>query len=113
MDIVIYNFFPGLDECLTVSGASPNTPCMNSFKYLDITYNTCSLKNAPEGKPWCSTKVDEAGVHIGGKGNWGNCGTNCPMPGDQIDVSSGMFELSDVSSKKIETQKSIFSDKFS
>ena len=72
-----------------MSGASPNTPCVNSFKYRDITYNTCTLKNAPEGKPWCSTKVDESGGHIGREGNWGNCGSDCPMPGDTVDVSSG------------------------
>ena len=88
-----HNFFPGLDDCLTVSGASPNTPCVNYFKYLDVTYNTCSLKNAPEDKPWCSTKVDKSGTHIGGEGNWGNCGSDCPMPGDTVDVSSGRFEV--------------------
>ena len=29
---------------------------------------------------WCSTKVDESGNHIGGRGNWGNCDENCPLP---------------------------------
>ena len=34
-------------------------------------------------KRWCSTKVDFRGVHIGGKGNWGICGNDCPS--DEID----------------------------
>jgi len=34
-----------------------------------------------EDVPWCSTKVDADGNHISGKGNWGNCGPECPMAG--------------------------------
>ena len=81
LEILIYNFFPALENCLTVSGASPNTSCVSSFKFGGVTYNTCSLKGT-EGKPWCSTKVDESGTHIGGAGNWGNCGSDCPVPGE-------------------------------
>ena len=29
-------------------------------------------------KPWCSTKVDDNGTHIGGQGKWGYCDSKCP-----------------------------------
>ena len=63
-----------------MSGPSPNTYCVNSFKFENVTYNTCSLYDPPEDKPWCSTKVDKSGTHI--TGNWGNCGSDCPMPSE-------------------------------
>ena len=30
-------------------------------------------------KPWCSTKVNEDGEHVGKQGNWGDCGPECPV----------------------------------
>ena len=33
-------------------------------------------------KPWCSTKVDDNGVHISGQGKWGYCGQECPCDGE-------------------------------
>ena len=38
-----------------------------------IFYRCISLEDEPL---WCSTKVDSSGKHT--KGNWGNCGSNCP-----------------------------------
>ena len=32
-------------------------------------------------KPWCSTKVNDKGVHINGQGKWGYCGSECPCDG--------------------------------
>ena len=29
--------------------------------------------------PWCATKVDDNGLYIRGRGNWGNCGEMCPV----------------------------------
>ena len=66
---------------MTVSGADPNKPCIFPFKFKDKPHYACILNPSPENKPWCSTKVDDQGNHIGGQGNWGNCdGSKCPMP---------------------------------
>ena len=32
-------------------------------------------------KPWCSTMVDDNGVHVGGQGKWGYCDSKCPCDG--------------------------------
>jgi hypothetical protein len=54
-----------------VSGQKAGKPCAIPFRYEGQTYYTCILKGAPDGKPWCSTKVDRNGVHI--HGEWGHC----------------------------------------
>ena len=38
-----------------------------------MVHSCISLEDEPF---WCSTKVDSSGKHT--KGNWGNCGSNCP-----------------------------------
>ena len=40
---------------------------------------TTNKNEAPEEKPWCSTKVTEIGEHVEGEGNWGLCGQKCPF----------------------------------
>ena len=44
---------------------------------LENTQNTLFVYNIilkdDDGKFWCSTKVDDSGVHIGKKGYWGYC----------------------------------------
>ena len=30
-----------------------------------------------QGSKWCSTEVDEEGVHVNGEGNYGFCGSEC------------------------------------
>ena len=64
-------------ECKTDSGADPNKPCVFPFKFRNTTYNCCTFDASPENKAWCSTKVDQAGNHIGGQGNWGYCEEKC------------------------------------
>ena len=32
-------------------------------------------------RPWCSTMVDDNGVHV--KGNWGYCDPECPCDGTE------------------------------
>ena len=66
-------------NCSTVSGPNPNAQCIFPFKYGGITYHQCTTAGNAAGDftTWCSTLVDESGVHIGGAGNWGNCGPDC------------------------------------
>ena len=72
---------PFADECLTTSGPSSGMKCIFPFKFRGETYNACKsdISPAPNGDPWCSTKVDNDGVHIGGQGNWGVCSQACPV----------------------------------
>ena len=59
-------------------------PCIFPFRFEDKIYNGCTwVDNDPwDDRPWCSTKVDVNGVHIGGQGNWGVCGNECPIDPD-------------------------------
>ncbi len=37
----------------------------------------------PEGRLWCSTRVDSDRVHVGGGGHWGHCPEEgCPVSDD-------------------------------
>ena len=75
-------------KCFTSAGGPKvNTLCVFPFRYgrNGTLFHGCTTKGNREGdlKRWCSTKVDFRGVHIGGKGNWGICGNDCPS--DEID----------------------------
>ena len=69
-----------------MSGPSSGVECVFPFIYIGITHNACTFlgnKHSDE-KPWCSTKVDEDEVHIGGGlGNYGYCGLKCPIEGKE------------------------------
>ena len=72
------------DECITVDGPDNGTTCVFPWIFDNVTYPACTMYD--EDEPWCSTKVDDNGVHIGGQGNWGYCdpecscaGTDCPF----------------------------------
>ena len=63
--------------CLTVTGKI----CIFPFTLAGTTHYACTTQgnqNSQE-RAWCSTKVDGNGVHIGGQGNWGECGLGCPI----------------------------------
>ena len=83
MDLIFNLFDSGrASDCLAADGPAKGLPCIFPFKYNGVIYNTCSNKNKhiTMDESWCSTKVDESGNHIGGRGNWGNCDENCPLP---------------------------------
>ena len=52
-------------------------PCTFPFTYEGVKYNNCTVVNDPDGKPWCSTKVDDDGNHVQSGGHWGHCGQDC------------------------------------
>ena len=66
--------------CRTVAGPSFGMKCIFPFtmKETGTTFNAC-VPDLASGIPWCSTKVDEMGFHIGGEGNWGDCSSECPI----------------------------------
>ena len=67
-------------NCTTVSGSNPNAECIFPFKFLNVTYHQCTTAGNDEGDitAWCSTLVDDSGIH-GGGGFWGNCGSDCSL----------------------------------
>ena len=52
-------------------------PCTFPFIYEEVKYYNCTVVNDPDGKPWCSTKVDDDGNHVQSGGYWGHCGQDC------------------------------------
>ena len=72
---------PSLEQnntCQTESGPDPNSECQFPFEFHGEIYNNCTYDFfQTETNPWCSTKVDEYGVHIGGQGYWGYCPQTC------------------------------------
>ena len=65
------------DKCITVDGADNGTTCVFPFTFDGVTYEACTMDN--DVKPWCSTMVDDKGVHV--KGKWGYCDPECPCDG--------------------------------
>ena len=41
----------------------------------------------PEGKLWCSTKVDEFGSHVKSGGFWGRCNEDCIKNVEEVEQS--------------------------
>ena len=69
-----------VEVCLTTNKDSPtpNAPCVFPFKFDNKLRDGCITDKDPDGKYWCSTKVNDDFEHIGGGGNWGFCGGSCP-----------------------------------
>jgi len=58
--------------------ASNGKTCVFPFSYGDGTFTSCTSWYTNGGAPWCSTKVDQYGIHISGAGEYGNCPQDCP-----------------------------------
>ena len=67
---------PFSDECFVIEKKTNDLQsCIFPFVYSGKTYNECINVNDPNGKFWCSTKVDTNGNHV--KSYWGYCDRNC------------------------------------
>lgn len=66
-------------RCRQTNGEGPqkDTPCYFPFIYKRKVLNECTDLSDPDGKFWCSTKVDDQGKHVGGADQWGYCDDNC------------------------------------
>ena len=75
----------GILNCSTINGTNPDALCIFPFKHNGVTYRQCTIDGNAEGDitPWCSTLVDESGVHVGEAGNRGICGPDC-----RVDLTS-------------------------
>jgi len=63
-------------KCVAVEGPGVGKPCIFPFTYLGKEYHECTTYNAPDKRPWCSTEVDEIGMHQ--SNTYGVCGEGCP-----------------------------------
>ena len=56
-----------------------NATCVFPFKFNGELKNGCITDTDPDGRYWCSTKVNPRTLeHIGGQGKWGFCQNSCP-----------------------------------
>ena len=69
-----YNIFL---DCVTVGGGKIGSSCVFPFSWQGMIYNGCTTWNGMS--PWCSTLVDDDGIHVGGGGYWGYCGSHCKI----------------------------------
>jgi len=69
--------------CKTTSeGPQVNAACIFPFIYRGKEYNKCTYEKGDD-TPWCSTKVDANGNHVSGQKQWGYCGEQCPILGQE------------------------------
>ena len=81
--ISLINFFitctaSAINKCETTNESGSkvkNLPCKFPFTNNGKTYDACTNDTDPDGRFWCSTKVDQSGNHQ--KGNWGYCSKKC------------------------------------
>ena len=73
--------------CMTKSrGNIPPKPCKFPFKLNNgNVHDSCTTDQDPDGKLWCSTKVNSNGDHV--RGHWGYCGENCQTDTKPVDNS--------------------------
>ena len=83
---VHYFMFSFLQVCRTKDGPYGHKPCIFPFIYGGKSYGECTTED--HDQPWCSTKVDAGGIHVGGY--WGNCNGYC-------DVGKGLSILKGIS----------------
>ena len=74
-------FLKFLGRCITTADSlgNKNASCVIPFKYNGTLKNGCTTEDDPDGRHWCSTKVDDNLLHIAGQGNWGYCRPTCPQ----------------------------------
>jgi len=64
----------------TSEGPKRRTECKIPWKFNGKIINGCTTETDPDGRWWCSTKIDDQLEHVGGGGNWGYCSLDCPGP---------------------------------
>ena len=80
------------DFCLTTyDSVIPEEECIFPFKHDNITYYGCPIDPIDETRRWCSTLIDDNGVHVNSK--WGYCTPGCkPAEGIEIPVDVNDYE---------------------
>ena len=71
-------------KCFTTSDSpEKNVQCKLPFKFDGVLRQQCITDTDPNGRYWCSTKVDSSAANISGPDNWGTCGPYCLKEGMQ------------------------------
>ena len=66
-------------DCQTTGGpVGSGSQCQLPFIYKGTTYFGCPVDLVDDTKTWCSTKIDDKGVHVSGQGEYGFCSSTCP-----------------------------------
>ena len=73
-------------------GLKKEVSCIFPFQYQDLIFKECTAFNDPEGKFWCSTKVDEVGHHVVGQNEWGYCDPDCETEVPQTPIKFRLVE---------------------
>ena len=71
-------FLKAIKKCQTTNEPGSkvkNAPCKFPFTNNGKKYDSCTTDSDPDGRFWCSTKVDQSGNHQ--TGNWGYCSQKC------------------------------------
>ena len=76
-----------VDSCTGVSGPAQGQACQLPFVWGGKLQEGCITDGDPDGKYWCSTKVDGERNHIPNGDNWAHCSAQCP--GVQVAPPSG------------------------
>ena len=63
--------------CRTEGGGRRGAACVFPFVHKGRRYSGCTLVDADDGRPWCSTRTDSSGQHVTGQGQWGHCNGEC------------------------------------
>ena len=64
-------------SCTVSSGPAVGKQCVFPFTFQGTTYTSCTTDGDDDGKLWCSTLVDNRGIHVSGQGQFGFCDTSC------------------------------------
>ena len=80
--------------CTTVGGPGAGSQCQIPFVYKGISRDGCITEADPDGKAWCSTRLDSDGVHVANGKHWAHCSQQCPMANIQQSISSSSFSSS-------------------
>ena len=80
------NIFAACRTTKNANSPSKNVPCVFPFNFKTKDNYKCIWDKTG---PWCSTKIDKFGKHVGGnRGFWGYCNPQCPT----YDKHKGSFK---------------------
>merc|ERR1712172_97426 len=106
--------FSDQQSCSTIGGPGQGKPCVFPFRFGGTLRSSCITDLDPEGKFWCSTRVDAGGNHVTGTGEWGHCSAGCSQerptssPASSSVTSSSSSSSSSVSSSSSGQTSSAF-----
>jgi len=60
-------------SCPTKDQNGNHMNCAFPFTFKGKIYTACTIDDAPDGKPWCSTMTSVTNNHVTGGGHWGHC----------------------------------------